>query len=144
MTTEPVSPDEPEVASDVPGAIDIRPWSLIRKHGLKPEQPLQMGAEEIQTFRDRFATAIGRHPSPPGTVAESSTNLFEQHFGIRLDQLVDGYFDRRPDGVEIVLYGTNADERTVWLVLAIGFDGNISVSKKTEVLPSDGSNSPLV
>jgi len=141
MTTDPANLDDTGGTEDVSDTIDIRPWKLIQKHGLKLEQPQPMDPEEFVTFRDRFAKAIGSYATPLGTPLESRAGLFEESFEIPLDRLTDGYFERRTHGVEIVFYGTNADQKTVWLVLAIAFDGSMSISHKTEVLPGDADHS---
>lgn len=139
MTTDPTNADDIDDADD--GTIDIRPWKLIKKHGLKEGQPVRMDTDEVASFRDRFITTLGNYSAPPGTTAEPPEAFFEKHYKIRLDQLSDGYFERRAEGVELVFYGTNTDERTVWLVLVIGFNGSFSVSNPTDA-PSEAGDVP--
>jgi len=133
MSTGPTTPkDDDDDLSEVDGTIAIAPWRLIRQYGLRDGQPVPMTLEDVRSYRDRIAATIGKYAAAGNATSEHSEDSFKRTFGIGLEQLTDGYFERTPVGVQIVFSGALTNGETRWLALGIRFGGGMDIKAGTE------------
>jgi hypothetical protein len=142
MNTDHTDTDGMEEDDDTDGTINIAPRRVIKEYRLAQGQTATLTPDEIASFLGKWMSAQGRYEASAGTTAKVFEHSFEKIFKCRPDQLTDGYVKRTAEGVEYVLYGTLANDRTTGLILGFRFDGGVSVRQKTEILPGEPGYTP--
>ena len=123
-------------------ATAFRPWQLIKQYQLKENQAVTLDPSEVSSFRARLVASFSSNAAAAGATMRSAEAAFESIYNCRLDQLTEGYIERRTEGVELVLCAKDIEERSTWLILAIGFKGGLAIDLKTEILPGEEGYSP--
>lgn len=135
MPTDEEDFDDPADLDDSPNVIGLRPWQLIREHGLSQGKQVPMTAEFVRSFHDRFSSALARYSAAPAD-SDLPMKPSEEVIGFDFERLTDGYFERTSEGVNLVLFGRVAPGETGWLVLGLPFGGGISIQTFIETDPT--------
>ena len=111
--------------------------TYVKHYRLKLGRPKKLGFKEVAEIRQVMMNAwADARPETPHEID------FLRNLGCHPNALTEGYLERRKAGVEIVLVGRAPDNRSVWLVFSLPYQGDPMLSSKIEILPGEPGYAP--
>ena len=111
--------------------------TYVKHYRLKLGRPKKLDFKEVAEIRQVMMNAwADARPETPHEID------FLRNLGCHPNALTEGYLERRKEGVEIVLVGRAPDNRSVWLVFSLPYQGDPMLSSKIEILPGEPGYAP--